>query len=99
QAWLTPGAAPGAVHPADTLWLVGYISVAMAALRQWGEPVTAADLPAENHDDQGLVPWLSVLGIYVLLALVFAPDAAARERGVLMGVIATTGLILLRQAI
>lgn len=97
QAWKAPGIPVSALHPIDSLWLVCYLAVGAAALRQWTEPVVTLEEPAD-HEDQGLVPWLSTLGVYLLLALVFAPDATTRERGVLMGAIATTGLMLLRQA-
>lgn len=97
QGWRAPELSISAIHPLDALWLAGYVAVGLAALRQWSEPVIAVEDPLD-HEDQDLVPWLCALGIYVLLAAVFSPDSESRERGVLMGAIATTGLILLRQA-
>jgi len=97
QGWKAPDLSISSIHPVDGIWLLAYVAVALAAVRQWSEPVIALEDPLD-HEDQGLVPWLCALGIYVLLSAVFAPDAESRERGVLMGAIATTGLILLRQA-
>ena len=78
QAWKVPGVPVSALHPLDSFWLVGYVAVGVAALRQWTEPVVTLEDPAE-HEDQGLVPWLSTLGVYLLLAMVFAPDATTRD--------------------
>ena len=97
QAALSGGAPPSTTVPSYALWTLTYVLVAMAALRQFDEPTAASNDPVETAGDGGLIPWISALGIYGMLAFTFAPAASTRDLGVLMGVIVVTGLILLRQ--